>query len=103
MFITNLSDPESPISQLITSIIVKAFNEYMTKQIPLVIPDTLKTYPELNELRREGTINRSNADTSIHQLHECISEMEMFGHPNISSTLLSLNDLNIRRIALILI
>ena len=72
--------------------IAKAINEYMTKQISLVISDTLKTSPELNDLRREGTINRSNADTSIRQLHERISEMEMSGHPKLSSTLLSLND-----------
>ena len=72
MFITNLSDPESPISQSITSIIAKVFYEYMTKQIPLVISDILKTSPELNDLRRKGTINRSNADTSIRQLHEIL-------------------------------
>ena len=64
----------------------------MTTQIPLVISDTLKASPELNDLWREGTINRSNADTFIRQLYEHNSEMEMFGHPNLSSTLLSLND-----------
>ena len=78
MFITYLSDPESPISQSITDIIVKAFNEYMTKQIPLVISDTLEISHELNDLRHEGTINRSNADTSIRQLHEPISKMTGF-------------------------
>ena len=91
-------DPES---QSITVIIVKACNEYITKQIPLVISDTLKR----NDLRREGMINRSNADTSIRQLHERISEMEISGHPNLSSSLLSLEFLlkhfNIRPIALI--
>ena len=75
MFITNWSAPESPIFQSITGIIVKEFNEYMTKQIPRGISDTLKTSPELNDFRREGTINRSNADTSIRQLHERISKM----------------------------
>jgi len=92
MFITNFSDPEFPISQSITGIIVKAINEYVTKQIPLVISDTLKTFSELNDLRREGTINRSNVDTSVRQLHERISKMEMSGHPNLLSTLLSLNE-----------
>ena len=92
MFTTNLFDPESPISQSIAGIIVKAFNEYMTKQIPMVISDTLKTFPQLNDLRHEGTINRSNANTSVHQLHEHISKMETSGHPNLSFTLLSLND-----------
>ena len=75
MFITNLFDPESLISLSLTGIIIKAFNEYVTKQIPLVISDTLKNYPELNDLRREIMINRSNADTSIRQLHERISKM----------------------------
>ena len=63
----------------------------MTKKIPLVISDTMKTSPELNDLRGVGTINQS--DTSIRQLHERISEMETSGgHLNLSSTLLSLND-----------
>ena len=57
-----------------------------------MISNTLKTSSELNDLRREGMINRSNADTSIRQLHEHISEMEMSGHPNLLPTLLSLND-----------
>ena len=92
MFITNMSDPESPVSESFTGIIVKAYNEYMAKQIPLVISNTLNTSAELNDLWREGTINRPNADTSTRQLHERISEMEMSGHPNLSSTLLSLND-----------
>ena len=87
--IANQSDPEAPISQSITGIIVKAFR-YMSQQI-IYISDTLKNSPEPNDLRRDGTINRPDADISIRLFHERISEMEMFERPFVSFRLLSLN------------
>jgi len=49
MFIASLSDPESPISQSITGIIGKAFNEYMSQHnIPGIILDIFTNSPELN-------------------------------------------------------